>query len=81
VSTPDARREDSFPRLRDWAKGLGRRAPRAPVQVAPAAGAPPASHARLDQLERLGRLREDGLLDAAEFQREKTKVLAEAPSA
>jgi Short C-terminal domain len=78
---PDARREDSFPRLRAWARGLGRRAPRVPAQVAPAAAAPPASHSRLDQLERLGQLRENGLLDAAEFQREKTKLLAEAPSA
>jgi hypothetical protein len=78
---PDARREDSFPRLRAWARGLGRRAPRVPAQVAPAAAAPPASHSRLDQLERLGQLRENGLLDAAEFQREKTRLLAEAPSA
>jgi hypothetical protein len=78
---PDARRDDSFPRLRAWARGLGRRAPRVPAQVAPAAAAPPASHSRLDQLERLGQLRENGLLDAAEFQREKTRLLAEAPSA
>jgi uncharacterized membrane protein len=76
---PDARREDSFPRLRGWVRGIGRRAPAAPAQVAPAAGAP--ADPRLDQLERLGRLREDGLLDAAEFEREKTKVLAEAPPA
>jgi hypothetical protein len=78
---PDARREDSFPRLREWVRGIGRRAPAAPAQVAPAAGPPAASDPRLDQLERLGRLREDGLLDAAEFEREKTKVLAEAPPA
>jgi hypothetical protein len=68
---PDARREDSFRRLREWVRGIGRRAPR----VAPE------PDTRLDQLEQLGRLREDGLLDAAEFQREKTRVLAEAPPA
>jgi hypothetical protein len=76
---PDARREDSFPRLREWAGSIGRRAARAPAPGAPAA--PAASDARLDRLEQLGRLREDGLLDAAEFQREKTRVLAEAPPA
>jgi hypothetical protein len=74
---PDARREDSFLRLRAWARGFGRRAPR----VAATQGQPTASSARLDQLEQLGRLRADGLLDAAEFQREKTRVLAEAPPA
>jgi hypothetical protein len=74
---PDARREDSFRRVREWARGLGRRAPRVPA----VAGQPTAADTRLDQLEQLGRLREDGLLDAAEFQREKTRVLAEAPPA
>jgi hypothetical protein len=67
---PDARREDSFPRLRGWVRGIGRRAPSVPA----------ASDTRLDQLEQLGRLRDDGLLDAAEFQREKTRILAEAPA-
>jgi hypothetical protein len=67
---PDARREDSFPRVREWARGIGRRAPRAAAS----------SDTRLDQLEQLGRLRDDGLLDADEFQREKTRVLAEAPT-
>jgi hypothetical protein len=67
---PDARREDSFPRVREWARGIGRRAPRVAAS----------SDTRLDQLEQLGRLRDDGLLDADEFQREKTRVLAEAPT-
>jgi len=71
---PDARREDSFQRLREWVRGIGRRGPRAPA-------APAAPDARLDELERLGRMRETGLLDAAEFQREKARVLAEAPPA
>jgi hypothetical protein len=58
-------------------EGLGRRAPRAPAT----AGQPTASDTRLDQLEQLGRLRENGLLDAAELEREKTRVMAEAPPA
>jgi Short C-terminal domain len=74
---PDARREDSFPRLREWARGIGRRAARAPAP----AGTPAPSDPRMDRLEQLGRLREDGLLDPEEFQREKTRVLAEAPPA
>jgi hypothetical protein len=78
---PDARREDSFRGLRQWVRGIGRRAPAAPAGVAPAAGPPAPSDARLERLEQLGRLREDGLLDAAEFEREKTRVLAEAPPA
>jgi hypothetical protein len=36
---------------------------------------PAAEHERLDQLEQLGRLRESGVLDAAEFEREKQRVL------
>ena len=68
----DARREDSFRRLREWAPGIGRRAGRAPAL----AGRPSAaSDARLDRLERLGRLREEGLLDAAEFQQERPRSL------
>lgn len=76
---PDARREDSFRGLREWARGLGRgRGARAPE--ASAAGPLPPSDPRLDGLERLGRLRETGLLDADEYQREKTRLLAGAPS-
>jgi hypothetical protein len=75
---PDARTQDSFPRLREWARGIGRRRPRAPGA---AAGPPAAADARMDRLEQLGRLREEGLLDADEFEREKTRVLAEAPAA
>jgi hypothetical protein len=56
--------------VREWARGIGRRAPRVAAS----------SDTRLDQLEQLGRLRDEGLLDADEFQREKTRVLAEAPT-
>jgi hypothetical protein len=77
---PDARREDSFRGLREWARGVGRRREPAPAPEAAAAGSPAvAANARLDGLERLGRLRETGGLDAAEYQREKTRLLAGAP--
>jgi hypothetical protein len=77
---PDVRREDSFRRLREWVKGFGRRAPRGPAYGGPEAGPPEAPDPRLDRLERLGRLRENGLLDASEYQREKDRLLAESPS-
>ena len=35
---------------------------------------------RLEQLERLGKLRETGVLDASEFEREKAQILAAAPA-
>jgi len=75
---PDARREDSFPRLREWARGFGRRVARVPAPAGTGAGQP---DSRLDRLERLGRLRESGLLDASEYQREKDRLLTEAPAA
>ena len=78
---PDARREDSFPRLREWARGLGRRVGRVPTPDEAAARQAGASDSRLDRLERLGRLRENGLLDASEYQREKDRLLTEAPAA
>ena len=78
---PDARREESFPRLREWARGLGRRVGRVPTPEEAAAGQAGGSDSRLDRLERLGRLRESGLLDASEYQREKDRVLTEAPAA
>jgi hypothetical protein len=78
---PDARREDSFRRLRVWLRGFGRRAPRVPAYEGPDAGPREVSDPRLDRLERLGRMRESGLLDASEYKREKDRLLAEAPSA
>ena len=58
-------------RARAWVRerSLRRRAPRE-VQEAVA------SDARLEALERLGRLRESGVLDADEFDREKERILA-----
>jgi hypothetical protein len=78
---PDARREESFRRLREWARGLGRRLARVPAPAEAATGQGGASDSRLDRLERLGRLRENGLLDASEYQREKDRLLTEAPAA
>jgi hypothetical protein len=71
---PDADRRESNDRLRHWASGLGRRL---------SGGSTPApADAHLDQLERLGRMRDSGLLDASEYKAEKAKVLANsAPAA
>jgi hypothetical protein len=77
---PDARREDSFRRLREWARGFGRRGRGASQRAAEDEERIP-SDPRLARLERLGRLHEDGLLDAAEYKREKTRLLAEPPPA
>jgi hypothetical protein len=70
---PDADRRQSIQRLRAWASGLGRRV---------GSGPPPApADPRLEQLERLGRMRDSGLLDASEYTAEKARVLASsAPS-
>jgi hypothetical protein len=69
---PDADRRQSVQRLRSWASGLGRRV---------GSGRTPApADARLDQLERLGRMRDSGLLDASEYTTEKAKLLANTPS-
>jgi hypothetical protein len=79
---PDARREDSFRGVREWAKSIGRRAAPGPAQPASvAASSSTASDPRLDGLERLGRLRQGGLLDADEYEREKTRLLAATPPA
>ena len=61
---PNASREESMLRLRAWFSGLRGRG-RAPVGGDP-----------IEQLERLGRLREQGLLEPAEFERQKERILA-----
>jgi hypothetical protein len=72
--TPERAMEEwkaRWERFRDWVRewSLRRKAP---------AGVPEAvaSDARLEALERLGRLRESGVLDAEEFGREKDRILA-----
>jgi hypothetical protein len=75
---PNASRERSFRRMREWWSGVGTRAGAAPSRAALAGG--PAD-ARLDKLERLGRMRDDGLLDASEYTTEKAKILSDEPPA
>jgi hypothetical protein len=61
---PDADHGESTERLRKWAAGLGRRG---------------GSDSRLDQLERLGQMRDSGVLDASEYTAEKARILSEQP--
>jgi Short C-terminal domain len=69
---PDADHRESNERLRRWVSGLSRRA---------RGGATPAD-SRLDELERLGRMRDSGVLDASEYAAEKARLLAhDSPTA
>jgi Short C-terminal domain len=67
---PDADAGQSTERLRKWVVGLGRRA---------GGGGSGKSDPRLDQLERLGQMRDSGVLDASEYTTEKARILSEAP--
>jgi Short C-terminal domain len=69
---PDASREDSTRRMRAWASGLRGRRRRADGGPAPDDG--------VEQLERLARLRDAGVLDASEFEREKRRILDRHPA-
>jgi Short C-terminal domain len=69
---PDAERSESFTGLRNWLagiaariRGLGSRDERA-------------DEATIGQLERLGRMRDSGVLSASEFEEQKARVLAGA---
>lgn len=64
---PDADYHESTERLRRWFSGLFRRRD--------AASTP--ADARLDELERLGRMRDSGALDASEYATEKARILAQ----
>jgi hypothetical protein len=66
---PNARREDSFRRIRSVGRSLAMRVRGRGEDT------------RLDQLERLGRMRDSGLLDAGEYEREKGRLMAEPPAA
>jgi hypothetical protein len=72
---PDASREESIARMRERAAGVGRwvRSPAAAHGNGNGNGA--VESARLEQLERLGRLRDSGVLDGPEFEREKAALL------
>ena len=50
------------------------------VLAAHRAAAAAAEDDKLAQLERLGKLRDSGVLDAAEFEREKARILEQAPA-
>jgi hypothetical protein len=67
---PDADHRESSERLGQWVAGLGRRG---------GGGSSPGSDPRLDQLERLGQMRDSGVLDASEYQAEKARILSEEP--
>jgi hypothetical protein len=75
---PNAKRELSFQRMREWATGGGRRARGAPSPAA-AAGSLGPEDTLLDKLERLARMRDSGVLDASEYTAEKARVLADEP--
>ena len=62
---PDASREETLRRLRERLSGLTHR--------------DPDDGDRVEQLERLGRLRDSGVIDQAEFAREKQRLLGGAP--
>jgi hypothetical protein len=72
---PDASREESMARMRERAAGVGRwvRSPAAAHGNGNGNGA--VTSERLEQLERLGRLRDSGVLDGPEFEREKAALL------
>ena len=68
---PDADHRQSSERLGQWVAGLGRRGG--------GGGSSPGSDPRLDQLERLGQMRDSGVLDASEYKAEKARILSEEP--
>jgi Short C-terminal domain len=72
---PDASREESRARMRDRVAGVGRWMRGGPSAHANGNGNGTLATARLEQLERLGRLRDSGVLSAAEFEREKTALM------
>jgi uncharacterized membrane protein len=64
---PDASRHDQMESVRAWFSTVRQ-------------GRTAREDDRLDQLERLGKLRDTGVIDAAEFDREKTRLLGEVPA-
>jgi Short C-terminal domain len=72
---PDASREESMERMRERVSGMGRW-----MRGRGAHGDATVASDPLERLERLGRLRDAGVLDASEFEREKTQILGSAGS-
>lgn len=71
---PEASREATLHHLRTWLSGLAGR-------VGSARSTSTGEGDRTAELERLGRLRKEGILDAAEFEREKLRILGNTPAA
>jgi hypothetical protein len=66
---PDASIEESTQRIRAWFSGVRSRS-----------GSGRGTEDRLAQLERLAKLRDTGVVDAAEFEREKARIMEGAPA-
>jgi hypothetical protein len=73
---PDASREESLARVRDRMAGVGRWVRGPAGHAANGHGNGALNSERLEQLERLGRLRDSGVLSASEFEREKRALMA-----
>jgi hypothetical protein len=72
-----ARMRDSLHGAADWTRRSGAATAAVVREHVPSGGAP--DH-RIEQLERLGRLRDSGVLDADEFAAQKAAILAEEPA-
>lgn len=71
---PHVSREESMARMRDRVAGVGRWM-RGPAHASNGHGNGALASERLEQLERLGRLRDSGVLSASEFEHEKTALM------
>ena len=76
---PDTSRQESLQRVRERVAGMGRWVRGGVAHATAARGGGADSVDRLEHLERLGRLREAGVLDGPEFEREKARLLGSAP--
>jgi putative oligomerization/nucleic acid binding protein len=73
---PAATREESMRRLRERAAGVGSMVRGRTARTANGEGDGVVTADRLDQLERLGKLRDAGVLDRPEFERAKAEILS-----
>ena len=76
---PDASRQESLQRVRERVAGMGRWVRGGVAHATNVRGNGADSVDRLEHLERLGRLREAGVLEGPEFEREKARLLGSAP--
>jgi hypothetical protein len=68
---PEASREATTRRIWEWASSVPGRG----------GSARSSNGDRITQLERLGKLRDGGVIDAAQFDRERARILGETPAA